>query len=333
MAPTVPVCAPYVSDEDFPTFYRLTRHQLDRLVKTFIDCGMPAQIKCDNGRVVPLDFAVKLFLHRWSSPSRLSDLKQLYRLDEPSISRVLKAYVCQVHMCFGGLFGSLLASPGRLANIAGDMRDYLARTYQSQPEQAAAGQFSRVVGAIDGHFVPVCRPTEDQRSHYNGYTSCHGVKLVILVLFDGLLAVCPPPAPGARHDSGIVHELGLYDSMDSVFSGYHILADSAYCLRPTILKRYTDGRAGNDPVKLASNGIHGSLRVFAENTIGLLTDQFARSLSFFKTHRTGLSHVNSTLQVVLFHFNCCLCLKGSSPAASRFGTTPPSIEAYLFQNY
>ena len=138
---------------------------------------------------------------------------------------------------------TVCVTPSSLESISAGMASYMAATYGSSAEAQHMDAFSRSVSTMDGYFFQVCRPTDDQRLYYNGYEHRHGVKVIVLVMFDGLLAICPPQVHGSAHDSGVANFLGLYGAIEDQMSGYFVLVDSAFAGSPTILKKLTDLQA------------------------------------------------------------------------------------------
>nr|XP_022899862.1 putative nuclease HARBI1 [Onthophagus taurus] len=99
--------------------------------------------------------------------------------------------------------------------------------------------FPMVIGAMDGSHIKIDKPSEDSDSYINrkGYYSIqmqavcnHNRK--IIDLFVGY--------PGSVHDSRVVRNSSLFNTLEEKCGNYFILADSGYPLKSNVLTPFKD---------------------------------------------------------------------------------------------
>ena len=65
-----------------------------------------------------------------------------------------------------------------------------------------------------GFVRPICRPTRNQRTVYNGHKRVHALKIQSVVAPNGLIANLFGPVEGHRHDSGMLAMSGLLGRLE-----------------------------------------------------------------------------------------------------------------------
>ena len=138
-----------------------------------------------------------------------------------------------------------------------------------------------VIGAVDGSHIPIKCPRVDHECYFNRK------KFYSLVL----QAVCDHEMrftdvfvgwPGSAHDTTVFDDsdLGRLSATNpsALFrDGTHLLGDKAYCLTPTLLIPYKEGRdLDNSSERLRFNKAHSSTRIVIERAFGCMKGRFRR---------------------------------------------------------
>lgn len=78
------------------------------------------------------------------------------------------------------------------------------------------GGGGHVWGFIDGTFLGVCRPTQEQRKLWSGYKKKHGIKYQGIVTPDGLITSMARPYLGEMNDNRMVAVTALHNHLRDV---------------------------------------------------------------------------------------------------------------------
>lgn len=180
-------------------------------------------------------------------------------------------------------------------------------------------------GFVDGTCMFVCRPTYGQKSCYSGHKRQHCVKFQGVMSPCGLMAHLFGPVEGCRHDSFMLGESKLLDSLSQGdLQNYCLYGDPAYPIRAQLLAPYR-GDVAND--QNVFNKEMSRVRQSVEWGFGKVTTNFA-FLDFKKNLKLLLQPVSKYYVVGVFLMNCHTCIYGSQ-TSSYFDCEPPSLTEYL----
>lgn len=172
-----------------------------------------------------------------------------------------------------------------------------------------------VVGAVDGSFIPIPAPSEDQESYFNR-KKFHSIILQEVAGPDMKILDCNIGWPGSVHDSRVLrNSLLLQNSKDLFAPHFYLLGDAAYPIKPWLMVPYkNNGKLSQQQLKF--NKTLGSMKVVVEQAFGLIKGRFRR-LKFL-----DIRDLTELIQTV---FICCilhnLCL--TEPQALDYLATEP----------
>jgi hypothetical protein len=124
--------------------------------------------------------------------------------------------------------------------------------YDNLIREKCGGAMTHVWGFIDGTLRRICRPTYDQRVAYSGHKRCHGVKFQSVVTPDGLIALLYGGMEGSRHDSTMLAESKLLNTLQALMPGdnglpiYKLYGDPAYSISLYLCKAFPNAAPGSN---------------------------------------------------------------------------------------
>jgi len=140
-------------------------------------------------------------------------------------------------------------------------------------------KFPGVIGCVDGTYIPMIGKSGPQRDAYicrKGFPALHAQ-----IVCDNSLRILDITTghPGSVHDARVFRNSGVYQHLQNVPSGFHLLGDSAYPLERFVMTPYKDnGHLTAEQKKY--NAVHSSSRCCVERCIGLLKGKFRRLKNF-----------------------------------------------------
>ena len=167
-----------------------------------------------------------IVLRRLSSPSRWSDLEELFGRSGSALSQIFYATIELLVVKWGSL----------LSEWRVEFMRERAGLYSSRIAEAGAF-LDKCVGFVDGTALFVSRPGGGlKRVCYSGHKRRHAVKFLNVLTPDGLFFYLFGPWEGRRHDMTLYHKSGLDDVLPDalVVDGeqHYLYGDAAFMIRP-----------------------------------------------------------------------------------------------------
>jgi len=275
-----------------------------------------------NGYRTTATEAFCILLYRMGSKCRYVDMIQMFDRS--------KKFICQV---FLGMSVWLFANWGHLVRTFRQSwttgRHWLD-TYAAAVE-ARGSPLPDLVGWCDGTFIPVARPSRNQRASYCGHRGCHCIKSQVLGYPCGLVTAFGP-FPGPTHDSSAAQQLQLDQMMVEHCSfedrSFVIFLDQAYGLGQATITPFRGRGRQLTADEHEFNRLCSQDRVSVEHLIGLIKNTWPSLtvLSRMALHRSP---------VAIFWFNAVLLtnlrtiLRGGNQVSERYAISPPTIDEYL----
>jgi hypothetical protein len=203
-------------------------------------------------------------------------------------------------------------------------------------------------GFIDGTVRPCCRPVRNQRPLFNGHKRTHAIKFQSILTPDGLICSLYGATTGARNDTGILNESGIFQIIRENFPPNSFLyGDSGYHNGDFIRVPF---RGVTNPEEQEINERMSSARVSVEWGFGWVVNKWA-FLDYKKNLKVDkkcnkktttttkkkkqkkkkilLSPIGSFYKVGVLLTNCSTCYYGGNQASDKYNLTPPTLEQYL----
>lgn len=157
----------------------------------------------------------------------------------------------------------------------------------------------------------------------------HALKYQSIVSPEGIIIHLYGPIPGSRHDSFLLHESGLKDTLAEVLvfgdSYFHIYGDPAYGRQDHILSGFKG--ANLTEAQEEFNRRMSAVRVCVEWEFGRILRDFA-FLDFAKNQKLYLQPVGKMYPVAVLLSNIRVCMEGSQ-SSMFFGIDVPTPQEYL----
>jgi hypothetical protein len=254
-----------------------------------------------------------MLLRRFAYPCRLKDLQLMFGRQKSHISEFINELVHFLHEKWES---KLFWAVEHLDEIE----------YWCECVTLKGSPLDKCYGFIDGTVRPICRPTDDQRTVYNGHKRVHAIKFQSIMSPCGLIISLYGPVEGRRHDITLYRFSNIEDKLKAVHEdcGAYIYGDPAYMLRPWLITPYK-GNVHAD--QQAFNKDMSSVRQSVEWGFGKVVSLFA-FLDFKKNLKLFLSPIGKYYPVGVLLANCHTCLNGSL-VSSYFECIPPTLEEYL----
>ena len=185
-------------------------------------------------------------------------------------------------------------------------------------------------GFVYGTVRPVCRPDQLQRVLYNGHKRIHALKFQSIVAPNGLIANLFGHVEGKRHDSGMLADSGILQTLQlhshsPSGNPLCIYGDMTYPLRVHLQTSFRGLHL--TPAELDFNKSMSAVRIGVEWVFGDIVNYF-RFLDYKKNLKIGLSAVGKMYAVCALLTNAHTCMYRST-TTSCFDVMPPSIEDYF----
>ncbi|XP_048583759.1 uncharacterized protein LOC125563069 [Nematostella vectensis] len=242
-------------------------------------------------------------------PCRYSDLIHRFHRSVPELSMISNTVldtVYYLHHLRLTTWNDQLLSPVQL-------QQYAEAIYNK------GSPLNNCFGFVDGTVPPICRPGVHQRIVYNGHKRVHAIKFQSVVVPNGMVANMYGPVEGRKHDSGMLKDSGLLQSLQQHAFGptgqpMALYGDPAYPLRVHLQVPFRNGTGGLTPDMEAFNEGMSAVRSSVEWLFGDILKSF-KFLDFKKNLKISLSSVGKMYLVsAIFDFFYC---------------DPPTLQQYL----
>ena len=184
---------------------------------------------------------------------------------------------------------------------------------------------------LDGTLRKVARPVRKQQVLYNGWKRYHALKYQSVETPDGIHRHLWGPEAGRRHDSTMLADSGLEDTLMHNFNdhngeAWYLFADAGYALSPWIMTPY---KGNLNAGQRLFNKDFSKVRVAVEWGFGRIVALFP-FIDSPKQQQVLLSSCGLGRQFIVAGFltNCRTCFYGNT-TSKRFDVSPPSIVDYV----
>ena len=198
---------------------------------------------------------------------------------------------------------------------------------------ARTGASPRVIGFLDGTFIPVRRPgghQAHQRQLYSRYYRGHGYKFQSVMLPNGMMASLYGPVAGRFSDSTMLAKSALLDEMAAVCESidWHVAlySDSAYPRSAHLLRGLKRNMIRTEAQQAYQTAMNSS-RTSVEWGFGCVSAQYPWMKTVMQKAKLSPVAVNWQIAALLTNLNACLA--GGNVVSDFFGVPPPSIQEYL----
>lgn len=299
-----------MSPDNFKEHFRFFPWHLDAIQEAL---GMPDQLLQRNGSSIPSWLALRIGLRRLAFPTRYCDMELLFGMPGSSICHGFYAWL-------DWLAENWLA---RLDEFDFEYIEQRAPFFAAAVAEKTGGMSGgSVIGFIDGTKRFIARPTRGQQSAYSGHKRRHCLKYEGICLANGLLGRLSGPVDGRRHDSFMMAEGGLPDSLkaaafysaESPTGRWNLYGDSAYPAIEGLLTAYSEAQTEEEQ---EYNHVMNAARTEVEHSFAGVTNEF-ESLDLVRQQRSLLSPVALFYKAAVFFYNIKSCIYGNQ-TASYFG--------------
>ena len=130
------------------------------------------------------------------------------------------------------------------------------------------------VGAIDGLFVKVCRPSRkdcgnNPQAYFSGHYMAHGLNIQAICDIDRCFTFFGVVAPGKSSDQVAFEKTSIHKRIMALPMGMYLVGDAAYQVSDVMMVPFT-GSHRDDPGKDAFNFFLSQLRIRIAMAFGLL---------------------------------------------------------------
>ncbi|OAD76008.1 hypothetical protein PHYBLDRAFT_186089 [Phycomyces blakesleeanus NRRL 1555(-)] len=311
-------------DDDCKFLFRFTYQQMQQLVLLF---GLKEKMFFqENSRgkfSLSAIESVAILLHRLSYSSRLGDLAIFFGRSESTLSPVFKELVCRLHLKFRAamIFDYNQFKPENLERFSNAIYRKCQRV-------------QHCIGFIDGTFVKVARPTDNQEQCYTGHYRAHGLKYQAVVTPDGITSSFYGPVVGSHHDMFLYRESRIETYMRNTFDFrhehgpcYHLYGDLAYVSSEYMMHPF--GNAPEDSPYHVFNMEMSRLCVSVEHEFSYVGNLFS-FVKFVQNQRLFLSPVASHYIVATLLKNIYVCFNRGNQTSMKFNVLPPIPQNYVY---
>ncbi|KAF8308857.1 hypothetical protein DL93DRAFT_2118386 [Clavulina sp. PMI_390] len=298
---------------------RLCRFTHEDITKLTQVLQLPKTIRTQNNSIFYAHEALAILLARLASSGTLSSLTDVFGYSETQLSGCINATGELIITRWQHLlaFSETRFTPSTLDMYAKAVRIKGCPSHQ-------------IWGFIDCTIMPLCRPTRNQRTVYNGYKRQHALKYQGVTLPNGIV-LCYGPEAGRRADGAVLKQSGLVEA----------LRKHAVGTRGQRLFLYGDPAYGEGDIIMSGlkkvsrltslerdlNKEMSRYRQCAEWSFGKVTTLFPFTRNEY-LNKLGLSAVGRHFLLSVLFTNAHTCLYGSE--TSRFyGLPPPLLDSYF----
>jgi hypothetical protein len=299
------------------------RFRVDEIYDIKDALRLPDSLDLDNGSRFSTLEGLCLVLRRLAYPCRLVDLMYMFGRSEGMLSRIISTTLKWIYNRWAQRLFSwdhARLTPEKLEEFATAIVE-------------AGSPLLDVVGFIDGTVRPIARPTENQRSEYNGHHRVHAMKFQAVTTPDGIIVHLSGPYQGRKHDGAIYKASRLQATLldrvkDTAGNNMCLFGDQGYKNSPVLQTIIPGEEHELTDAQNAFNRAMAEVRAAVEWSFGCTLQYFAFS-ELKKSQRALLSLVH------LHYFNSVLfanihsCITQNNSCVGKFGIPPPTLEEYL----
>lgn len=257
------------TDKQFYEHFRVRRPLFRSLVDA-LKPFMEVEIRF-NQNPIPIDKRVGIALWTLSSCSEFGKIAATFGIGKTSVHNIFKQFIFAMDDCYGDSI-KMPSKEGLKENavLFEQMWDY-----------------PMAVAAIDGCHIPFKCPLSQKTAYYN-YKSFHSSLLLAATDALGKFMYINVGSPGRRNDAGVFRDSQLVADLDArkvlplstrIIEGttipYHILGDSAFPLKPYLIKTYAIRECLSQDY-FDYNNRHSKARRVVENAFGRLRERWRR---------------------------------------------------------
>lgn len=262
-----------------------------------------------------------LFLYRLATNCRWYDLESKFGLFTSQLSEIYWEHIELVNETYGHV---LNLRPGLLRERAERYADVLVEN---------DSPLDSCVGFIDCTKIRICRPgghNRNQRAVFSGHKRMHCLIYQTISTPDGLMFSLFGPLEGRRHDLTLLRQSDWEQILSNTLTidgrQYYIFGDSAYLLRPWMMRPFIREFATAD--QLLFNTQMSSLRVLVEHNYRDLK-QFWTSQDYSRQLKVRAAPIGLLYRASAIMLNFRTCLYESGITCNRIGLHPPSLDVYI----
>ena len=307
-----------VTTLDEETFFSKFRFTLPEVRRLLVVLSFPDTVSTHRGVSSSSLFCLCVLLHRLAYPTRWIDLQFFFGRDKSSLHALFYWAVDHIYNQFHHLlyFDHEAIVP---------LLPYFAERISTK-----GSPYDRCFGFIDGTIRSICRPSVDQQEFYNGHDRVHALKFQSVVSPDGIIRHFFGPVSGRHHDSYILAESALLDTLSQHCqqhdgTWFHLYGDAGYPLRGYLLTPFHVAALTADEQDL--NVRMSKVRESVEWGFHLLVSNWA-FLDFSKNNKILLSPLDRLYAIAALLTNMKTCLQRNQ-ISYFFECIPPSLEEYL----
>ncbi|CAN0084944.1 unnamed protein product [Ectocarpus fasciculatus] len=262
-------------------------------------------------------------LRRLRYPGRLWDLEHVFEREYTQLSRL-----------FGEVMDFMSSEHGHLLtdNLAYWEPLFEAMSRHVEMKGGVDCEGSSIFGFLDGTIRRSCRQRDHddlQRDNYSGKHKAHGLSFQSLVLANGMIGDLYGPESGRRHDSFLLRESGLNDTLRVLQQGKpfqgKVYGDAAYAVQSHVCRGFRGANLTADQRRY--NRELSRVRITVEWTFGRIVGLFP-FVDFKNNLQLLLSPVGKFYTNAALLTNAHNALYGSK-TSTYFSMPPPSLEEYF----
>ena len=199
---------------------------------------------------------------RWLAGGSYVDIRHVYGCSVASVFR------------FRDLFMEAVLNCNELDIVFPDTDEELYSTESKFSDKSSERTMVGCVGAIDGLFVKVHRPSMKEcgynpQAYFSGHYMAHGLNIQAICDSDRCFTFFGVVAPGKASDQVAFERTSIHEQIMALPMGKYLVGDAAYQVSNVVLAPFT-GSQRDDPGKDAFNFFLSQLRIRIEMAFGLL---------------------------------------------------------------
>ncbi|CAF0959072.1 unnamed protein product [Adineta ricciae] len=257
-----------MTDSQFKENFRLNRTTYNELIRQI---GPHLQREDTTFRLaIPVEKRVACALYLLGSTCELRTAANLFGIGRTTAGQILHEF-CEVLV--NNFFHRFIKFPTTSQEIQNTVNDFYIRC-----------GYPMCIGSLDGTHIPIKPPTGFETDYFN-YKKYHSVIMLAVVNSSLLFTYVNVGAPGRCNDSSVFSRSTLSDviqmpiyanhyiNINNVKIQSHLIADSAFPLKPSVLKPY-----GEKPNMLRSERLFNyrlsRCRCSVERAFGSMKNRF-----------------------------------------------------------
>jgi hypothetical protein len=199
---------------------------------------------------------------RWLAGGSYVDIRHVYGCSVASVFR------------FRDLFMEAVLNCNELDIVFPDTDEELYSTESKFSDKSSERTMVGCVGAIDGLFVKVHRPSMKEcgynpQAYFSGHYMAHGLNIQAICDSDRCFTFFGVVTPGKASDQVAFERTSIHEQIMALPMGKYLVGDAAYQVSNVVLAPFT-GSQRDDPGKDAFNFFLSQLRIRIEMAFGLL---------------------------------------------------------------